>query len=249
MSWISISSTRLAGVLSLVALILASISDFTFTAFWDENAMATSIVADILVLVVGVAVVNEFLVARSRSRWRLVAEYGMVELARSCRRIWIGLAETIGVGSRIERTRDELRNLVEGHFESGELERLAREAAGTPEGRKRLSEVVSDLVVDSRATLTSWAGVLVESAHSDAIAQFAELQALVGRLDLVLEMEATGKRPMHGEVADPDWVAKRVVTIICDGSELAPQLWASAEEIQEREARELSALSSGEPGT
>lgn len=37
--------------------------------------MVTSVVADILVLIVGVAVVNEFLEARSRRRWRRVAEY------------------------------------------------------------------------------------------------------------------------------------------------------------------------------
>jgi hypothetical protein len=109
--------------------------------------------------------------------------------------------------------------------------------------------VVSELVVDSRAGLTSWAPVLVESTHSDAIGRFAELQSLIGRLDLVLGMEAQGKRPSHGETPDPDWIAKRVVAILKVGSELAPDLWASAERIQEREARELSSLSSPEPGS
>jgi hypothetical protein len=128
MKWISVATTRLAGTLSLIALVLVSISDFTFTEFWDENAMATSIVADVLVLVVGVAVVNEFLAARSRSRWQLVAEYGLVELARSCRRVWIGLAERIGVGSRSELTREELRDLLEDHDRSGQLDSRARGA-------------------------------------------------------------------------------------------------------------------------
>jgi hypothetical protein len=249
MSWISISSTRLAGALSLIALILITISDFTFTEFWDTNAMATSIVADVLVLIVGVAVVNEFLAARSRERWRIVAEYGLIELARSARRIWVGLAEVVGVGNRADQTREELRNVVRDQVKTGELERLVQQCAETAEGRRRLNSVVSELVVDSRAALTSWAPVLVESAHSDAIGRFAELQSLIGRLDLVLDMEAQGKRPSHGETADPDWIAKRVVAILKVGSELAPQLWASAERIQAREARELSSLSSPEPGS
>jgi hypothetical protein len=246
MGWISVWSTRLAGTLSVLALVLVTISDFTFTEFWDENAMATSIVADILVLIVGVAVVNEFLAARARNRWRLVAEYGLVELARSCRRVWIGLAELIGVGSRTEATRDELRDLVRDHTESGHLYRLAEEAVGSPERRRELRKVVADLVFDSRAVLTSWAAVLVESAHSGALGRFAEMQALLARLDLVLTLEAEGKRPSSGEAADPAWVAHRVVTILALGAELAPELFSMAEQIQEREEHELTATRSRE---
>jgi hypothetical protein len=235
----SISSTRLAGVLSVIALILISISDFTFTEFWDENAMATSIVADVLVLVVGVAVVNEFVTARSRRRWEIVAEYGLVELARSCRRVWIGLAEAIGVGSRTEVTRDELRQMVQDHAESGELERLAAAAVRSPDQRHTMHDVVSELVFDSRAALTSWAAVLVESTHSDWLGRFAELQALLGRLDLVLSEEAEGKRTGTEESPDPVWLAQRIATILHTGSKLAPELFYAAERIQEREQHEL----------
>ena len=250
MGWISISNTRLAGALSMLALILITISDFTWTEFWDTNAMATSIVADVLVLIVGVAVVNEFLSTRSRSRWAIVAEYGLIELARSARRVWVGLAETIGVGSRSELTREELRALVHDHAKSGRLNELAEKAASSTDGRAALRAVVQDLVEDSRAALTSWAGVLVESAHQDALARFAALQALLARLDLVLDMEAQGRRPSHGELADPAWIARRVVKILEVGSVLAPELYHSAQGIQEREARELSAVSSeGEPGS
>ncbi len=126
MGLVSITSTRLAGVLSVVALVLITISDFTFTEFWDTNAMATSIIADVLVLIVGVAVVNEFITARSRRSWQLVAEYGLVELARACRRVWIGLAEAIGVGSRRELTREELRQMVATSTRAGGSRSLRR---------------------------------------------------------------------------------------------------------------------------
>ncbi|HEX6116153.1 MAG TPA: hypothetical protein VFY99_03570 [Solirubrobacterales bacterium] len=250
MGWISISNTRLAGGLSLLALILISISDFTWTEFWDENAMATSIVADVLVLIVGVAVVNEFLSARARRRWQLVAEYGLIELSRSCRHLWIGLAELIGVGSRSALTRDEMREAVRDHAKTGELVRLAEQAVATPEQRRDLRAVVAEEAANSRRTLTGWAPVLVESAHSEALGRFAEMQALVTRLDLVLELEAAGKRPSSGEAPDPAWIARRIVTIVQLGSELAPELWKSAERIQDREERELSAIRAGrEPGS
>ena len=239
MGFFSITSTRLAGVLSVIALVVFTISDFTFTTFWDENAMATSIVADVLVLVVGVAVVNEFITARSRRRWEIVAEYGLVELARSCRRVWIGLAEAIGVGSRTQVTRDELRAMVQDRAESGELERLAAQAVGTPEKRQVMHQVVSELVFDARAALTSWAAVLVESTHSDALGHFAELQALLARLDLVLAEEAEGRAVEREEAADPVWIAQRIATILHTGSILAPELFYAAERIEEREKREL----------
>ena len=243
----SISSTRLAGALSLVALVLITISDFTFTEFWDRNAMATSIIADVLVLVVGVAVVNEFVTARSRRRWQIVAEYGLVELARSCRRVWIGLAEAIGVGDRREQNREELRAIVGDHARSGRLEELAADAVSTPERRERLHGIVSELVFDSRATLTSWAAVMVESTHSDSLSRFAELQALLARLDLVLQEEVEGKMPLDEELPDPAWLATRITTILRVGSQLAPQLFRAAERIQERERRELDAVRARRP--
>jgi hypothetical protein len=92
--------------------------------------------------------------------------------------------------------------------------------------------------------LTSWAAVLVESAHSDALGRFAEMQALLARLDLVLSLEAEGKRPSTGEAADPDWVAQRIVTLLSLGSELAPELVSMAEQIQQREEHELTAIRS-----
>jgi len=80
-------STRVGAALSLIALAVITVSDFLVTDFWDRNAMVTSVVSDILVLIVGVAVVNEFLAARSLRNWRLVANYSLTELSSSCRHV------------------------------------------------------------------------------------------------------------------------------------------------------------------
>ena len=93
----STTATRLAAALSLIALGFISVSDFLLTNFWDQNAMVTSVVADVLVLIVGVAAVNEFLAGRSRRRWRRVADYSLTELSSSCRHVWIELAQASGL--------------------------------------------------------------------------------------------------------------------------------------------------------
>ena len=96
----STNLTRASAIISIIALAIVSISDFVFTGFWDQNAMATSVLADLLVLVVGVAVVNEFLTARARREWRLLSDYGLVELGEIARHTWVMLAQNIGVGKR-----------------------------------------------------------------------------------------------------------------------------------------------------
>ena len=174
MSITGTTSTRVAAALSLLALICLTVSDFVLTGFWDKNAMATSVIADILVLIVGVAVVNEFLAARSRSRWRLVADYSLVELSSECRRVWVQLAETIGLGRREELSREDLRALLESPADDDRsLERCAHGFARDPDCRRELERVVGELVETTREALTSWAPVLPEAPYSGALSRYA----------------------------------------------------------------------------
>ena len=190
----SIHGTRLAAGLSLAALVVITISDFLLTDFWDRNAMATSIVADVLVLVVGVAVLNEFVAYRSRRRWQLVADYALSELASACRYTWITLAEWIGLASRREVTRDELRRILEQHGEAGALE-LAAAAARDPEARETLEGLVTDLETGSRTALATWAPVLVETPYASALSRYVEFQALLAGLDFVLWRSRSARCP------------------------------------------------------
>jgi hypothetical protein len=225
MSITGTTSTRVAAALSLVALLCLTVSDFVFTGFWDKNAMATSVLADILVLIVGVAVVNEFLAARSRRRWRLVADYSLVELSSECRRVWVQLAETIGLGRREELSREDLRALLESPADDERsLERCAHSFARDPDCRRELERVVGELVGTTREALTSWAPVLIETPYSGALSRYVELQGLLGTLDVALWEEAEGKLPSYEGARDPEWIGARLVSLVQLGSELELEL-------------------------
>jgi hypothetical protein len=215
------TTTRLAAGLSLIALAFVSLSDFLFTNFWDQNAMVTSVVADILVLIVGVAVVNEFLAARSRRRWREVADYSLTELSSSCRHVWVELAELIGVGRRDELSREELRALLQLP-PRGErsLDHLAHRFADDAAGPRRLKPVVEEVIRTTRGVLTSWAPVLVETPYSSALSRYVELQMLLARVDVVLFEEVEGKRASYEGTGDPEWLASHLVSLIQLGSQL-----------------------------
>lgn len=212
------SLTRLGALLSLVALAGVALSDFLLTGFWDRNAMVTSVVADILVLIVGIAVVNEFLTARARREWRLLSDYGLVELGETARHIWVMLAQNVGVGRREALTLDELRERVRSPQGEESTRELALTVAGDPEHRQSLEGVVAELAEQARARLGRWAPVLVETPYPRAVTQFVRLQVRLTRLETVLREDALNWRPSYEGSGDADWIAGQVTNVIQLGS-------------------------------
>jgi hypothetical protein len=220
----STTLTRVSAVLSLVALALATVSDFVFTGFWDRNAMTTSVIADILVLIVGVAVVNEFLSARARREWRLLADYGLVELGEAARHTWVMLAQDIGVGKRESLTLREFRELVRSPEGEGTLRELALAAATDDSRRGSLHKLVADLAENARARLGRWAPVLRETPFPRAVTRFVRLQARLTRLETVLWEDSLNWRPSYEGSGDAAWIADRIANIIQLGSSLDLEL-------------------------
>ena len=225
----STNLTRASAIVSLIALAIVSISDFVFTGFWDENAMATSVLADLLVLVVGVAVVNEFLTARARREWRLLSDYGLVELGEIARHTWVMLAQNIGVGKRASLTLNELRDLVRSPKGEETARELALAVAMDDERRQSLQELVSELADDARARLGRWAPILLETNLPKVITRFVRLQVRLTRLQTVLWEDAQNWRPSYEGSGDNEWIADRVANLILLGSSLDVELLETVE--------------------
>jgi hypothetical protein len=221
MGLISIARTRVAGTLSVLALVALTLSDFLLTEFWDRNAMVTSIVADVFVLVVGVAVVNELFASRSRRRWQAVADYALVELSRACRHVWVSLSEAIGLARRQEVTLPALRDLLDR--DEDRIVELA-EAAHDSDARRALHEVVAEVAARAGDALTSWAPVLVETPDAVALSRYVELQAMLANLDLALWEEAEGRRASLPGTGDVNWIGNQVRAVIVLGAALDREL-------------------------
>jgi hypothetical protein len=225
----STNLTRASAIISIIALAIVSISDFVFTGFWDQNAMATSVLADLLVLVVGVAVVNEFLTARARREWRLLSDYGLVELGEIARHTWVMLAQNIGVGKRESLTLNELRDLVRSPKSEEMVRELALAAARDDERRRSLHELVSEIADDARARLGRWAPILLETKLPKVITRFVRLQVRLTRLQTVLWEDAQNWRPSYEGSGDNEWIADRVAKVIRLGSSLDVELLETVE--------------------
>jgi hypothetical protein len=196
--------------------------------------MATSVVADVLVLVVGVAVVNESLASRSRRQWRGVADYALTELSGSCRHTWITLSEAIGFADRGRMSRDELRTVILAEDGAARVVELAAARAADRDSCGELGGVVTQLAMGTRTALATWAPVLVETPYAAALNRYVEFQALLSALDLVLWEQATGKRPNPGEPQGPEWISRRIDDVIRSGAGLELELYPEAAEMAVR---------------
>jgi hypothetical protein len=214
---------RAVGGVALLVIVAASVSDVTVTMFWDHNAMLTGILADVLVLVVGVAVVNEWLDIRSAERWRTVAYYALVELLYGCRDTWVRLSDELGVerGSSALSIA-QLRDVVLSDQGAAMLRNRAAAALADPEARARLVALVVELSDETRETLARWSPIMITTGPSaDAINRFTLLHGRLMRLRFVLQEDIAGHTMDAIEIGDDAWAARRVATVVHLGAQLS----------------------------
>ena len=88
---------RTLAALALLALAGGIVADVLARRFWIENPVVAGVLASVIVVVLTVALVNEAIERRSRERWRVLAQYVMLQLVRDARLVWTGLAELTGL--------------------------------------------------------------------------------------------------------------------------------------------------------
>jgi hypothetical protein len=223
---------RVLGGVALLLLLGASVTDVALTHFWDHNAMVTGIIADVLVLLVGVAVVNEWLDIRASERWRTVAYYALIELVYASRNTWVRLCNQLDIHDGQNATILELRDRVLGAGGFEMLEERSAQALADPVARRRLFELVVELSDDTRSALTNWAPVMITTAPSaDAINRFTRLHGRLMRLRFVLQEDIEGHRIPNIEVGDNVWAARRIAMIVRIGADLSERYRSEAIEL------------------
>src|SRR6201993_2636538 len=74
------------GAVALIAVLVSS--DFYASQFWLDHPVTTAILASLTVVLVSVTVIEVVLNRRSERRWRLLAQYALLELAEAARAAW-----------------------------------------------------------------------------------------------------------------------------------------------------------------
>jgi hypothetical protein len=89
--------TRVLAAVALLALVLGLVSDALEGSFWSHHALLANLAASVIVVMLSVALVNEAVDRRRRRRWRVLAQYVMLELVRHARLVWSGVGELAGL--------------------------------------------------------------------------------------------------------------------------------------------------------
>src|SRR5271170_2663299 len=103
MSNVSAKVLRTPHVAALSAVAVLTIlisSDFYAGQFWLDHPVTTDIVASLVVGFVSITLIDVVLNRRSERRWRLLAQYALLELAEAARGAWGVLVSVVHDGDR-----------------------------------------------------------------------------------------------------------------------------------------------------
>jgi hypothetical protein len=175
---------RALAALAVLALIGGIVSDELARAFWTRHSLLAGLVASVIVVMLTVALVNETIERRSRQRWRVLAQYVMLQLVRETRFVWTGLAELAGLTppemsathGDVLAAASSLEASAAAVRDTARLNAALRAVVGEESWRRRLYEEVSTFVDHSDDVLGRWAGVMLNAdAYAEVIDRHVEL--------------------------------------------------------------------------
>lgn len=186
----------LAATVGLALIVAAAVSDFLVSSFWERHALLTSLVANVLVVAISLAVVNEFVERRDRKRWNLLAQSVLFALTQSARATWSGLVEVLRLG---EVHSGAVEPLLEGAALARDTERVSaaiRVLLADDERRTVLQKVTTAQADYASEVIARWASVMVgASPYAAVLNRHVEL---AGRLEW-LSSVLTHNEPPEGQ--------------------------------------------------
>jgi hypothetical protein len=155
---------------------------------WVRHPLLAGLASSAIVVMLSVAIVNEALEIRRRQRWRVVAQYVMLELVRDARMVWTAVVELAGLmpadanppaaidaAALVVRDTPRLTEAVHG---------LLADAAR----RRVLRDQVVRLVVHNDEVLGRWAAVMLNAdAYAEVVDRHVELAGGLAWLGSLLD--------------------------------------------------------------
>ena len=216
-----------------VALVMVLVSsDFYASRFWLDHPATTAILASLGVVLVSVTVIEVILNRRSERRWRLLAQYALLELAEAARDAWVVLlhivdadATTSSLTPLVSRA-SSIRPSAPPVFRH-KLEELLK----NPSTRQELQESLSRTLDRSRQLLSRWGAVLTGSSSFSEL--FDRHVEMIGRIHGLWYFLAHGTRRgsrfrAPGGAHSDDWFIDNLLSMTRIAIRLEDETWATA---------------------
>jgi hypothetical protein len=232
--------TRLLAALALAGLVAGVVSDVVGVRFWNEHPLLAGLTANVIVVLLTAAVLNEILQSRSRRRWRVLAQYVMFELAHNARMVWTGVLEVAGLLPTDCSVSESLEAGGRAVADTARLSPAIRQVLSDGERRRVLRQELARCASVSDEVVGRWAAVMLNAEayagiidlHVELASDLAWLKGLVAEPNPAVDFRRRRARfnsavRVEGDV-DDQWLADRIVTITQLAEELDRSTFAAA---------------------
>jgi hypothetical protein len=221
-------------VLALLALAAAIASEQFAEHLWVRHPLLAGLASSAIVVMLSVAVVNEALEIRGRRRWRVLAQYVMLELVRDARMVWTAVVELAGLMPADANPPAAIDAAALVVRDTPRLTKAVHDLLIDADRRRALRDHVVRLVVHNDQVLGRWAAVMLGTdAYAEVVDRHVELAGSLAWLGSLLDRsEPSDEDQLRWHRArsnpavqitgdmDDDRLAQRIVAI----TELAEQL-------------------------
>jgi hypothetical protein len=180
--------TRAGAALALLALAAAIASEQFAEHLWVRHPLLAGLASSAIVVMLSVAVVNEALEIRRRRRWRVLAQYVMLELVRDARMVWTAVVELAGLmpaDANLPAAIDAAAGVVR---DTPRLTAAVYALITDTDRRRVLHEQVARVVVHNDEVLGRWAAVMLNAdAYAEVVDRHVELASGLAWLGSLLD--------------------------------------------------------------
>lgn len=174
--------------MALLALAAAIASEQFAQHLWERHPLLAGLASSAIVVMLSVAVVNEALEIRGRRRWRVLAQYVMLELVRDARMVWTAVVELAGL---MPADANLPAAIDAGALVVRDTPRLTKSVHGIlvdADRRRALRDQVVRLVVHNDEVLGRWASVMLGTdAYAEVVDRHVELAGSLAWLGSLLD--------------------------------------------------------------
>jgi hypothetical protein len=225
---------RLTALLAVVLFVLFISSDFYAANFWIGHPATTAVLGSLGTVLVSVTVIEVILSRRSERRWRLLAQYALMELAEAASGAWevlLGVVDTEEGESNGSADRSRVTRVLDSPDRAPTFMHKLEAILSDPKRRDELRISLEHALDVSRGLLSRWGAVLTGSASFSGI--FDRHVEMIGRIHGLWYFLAYGTRrgsryrSPGGSHAD-DWFIDNLLSMTRIAIRLEDETWALA---------------------
>ena len=209
-------------------------SDFYANQFWLGHPVTTAILASLTIVLVSVTVIEVVLDRRSERRWRLLAQYALLELAEAARGAWgvlLGVIYEGDSGSDDMADPSQVIEVLDSPEQAPILKRKIEAILTDPLRRDQLQESLEQTLATSRELISRWGAVLTGSTSFSEL--FDRHVEMIGRIHGLWYFLAYGRRRgsrfrSPGGSHRDDWFVDNLLSMTRIAVRLEDETWAIA---------------------